>query len=85
MISGFTYAFRIGFADMETVMFRKIKEISPMPDYKLSVRFCEGIKKIYDVKPLFEKIPAFAALKAVSAEAMKREYGKAAGRNASER
>ena len=33
-----------------------------MPDYKLSVQFCEGITKIYDVKPLFEKLPVFAAL-----------------------
>lgn len=33
-----------------------------MPDYKLSVQFCEGVTKIYDVKPLFERLPVFAAL-----------------------
>lgn len=33
-----------------------------MPDYKLSVQFCEGVTKIYDVKPLFECLPVFAAL-----------------------
>ena len=43
-------------------MFHKIKNVSAMPDYKLCVQFCEGITKIYDVKPLFEKLPVFAAL-----------------------
>ena len=33
-----------------------------MPDYKLSVQFCEGVTKIYDVKPLFEQLPVFCAL-----------------------
>ena len=37
-------------------MFHKIKSVSPLPDYQLSVQFAEGITKIYDVKPLFEKI-----------------------------
>ncbi len=43
-------------------MFHKIKNVSPMPDYKLSVQFCEGVTKIYDVKPLFEKLPVFTVL-----------------------
>ena len=43
-------------------MFHKIKSVSALPQYKLSVEFCEGITKIYDVKPLFEKIPIFAEL-----------------------
>ena len=43
-------------------MFHKIKNVSALPDYKLSVQFSEGITKIYDVKPLFEKLPVFAAL-----------------------
>ena len=30
-----------------------------LPDYKLSVQFSEGVTKLYDVKPLFDKIPAF--------------------------
>ena len=38
-------------------MFHKIKNISALPDFKLSVQFSEGVTKIYDVKPLFEKIP----------------------------
>ena len=44
-------------------MFHKIKNVSALPDCKLSVQFSEGITKIYDVKPLFEKIPCFAVLK----------------------
>ncbi len=44
-------------------MFHKIKNVSALPDFKLSVQFSEGVTKIYDVKPLFEKIPFFATLK----------------------
>lgn len=44
-------------------MFHKIKNVSALPEFKLSVQFSEGVTKIYDVKPLFEKLPAFAAFK----------------------
>lgn len=44
-------------------MFHKVKNIFPLPEFKLSVQFVEGATKIYDVKPLFDKIPAFAELK----------------------
>ena len=44
-------------------MFHKVKNVSALPEYKLSVQFSEGVTKIYDVKPLFEKIPVFAELK----------------------
>lgn len=44
-------------------MFHKIKDVMPLPDYRLSVRFSEGCTKTYDVKPLFDKIPVFAGLK----------------------
>ena len=44
-------------------MFHKIKNVFALPEYKLSVQFSEGVTKIYDVKPLFEKIPLFAKLK----------------------
>ena len=43
-------------------MFHKVKTVSPLPDFKLSVQFSEGVTKLYDVKPLFTKIPAFAYL-----------------------
>lgn len=45
------------------MMFHKIKNVAALPDYRLSVQFSEGVTKIYDVKLLFEKLPAFAALK----------------------
>ncbi len=43
-------------------MFHKIKNVSPLPDFKLSVQFAEGVTKIYDVNPLFNKILAFKSL-----------------------
>lgn len=45
-----------------SVMFHKIKNVAALPEYKLSVQFSEGVTKIYDVKPLFVKIPLFAGL-----------------------
>ena len=44
-------------------MFHKVKAVNALPDYRLSVQFAEGVTKIYDVKPLFEKWPSFHALK----------------------
>lgn len=44
-------------------MFHKVKGVSVLDDFKLSVQFSEGITQLYDVKPLFEKIPAFSYLK----------------------
>ena len=49
-------------------MFHKVKNVSALPEYKLSVQFSEGVTKIYDVKPLFEKIPIFTELKKSSQE-----------------
>lgn len=43
--------------------FHKIDAVNPLPDYRLSVQFAEGITKEYDVKPLFEKWDAFTLLK----------------------
>lgn len=44
-------------------MFHKVKSVSPLPDFKLSIQFCEGVTKLYDLVPLFDKIPAFNYLK----------------------
>ena len=44
-------------------MFHKVKNVSPLADFKLKVDFCEGETKIYDVKPLFDEIKGFDALK----------------------
>ena len=44
-------------------MFHKIKSVYPLVGFKLSVRFCEGVTKIYDATPLLSKIPVFSYLK----------------------
>ncbi len=43
-------------------MFHKVKDVSSLPDLKLIVQFSEGAAKEYDMKPLFEKFPAFKQL-----------------------
>ena len=35
----------------------RVKEVSPLDDFILSVLFVNGVKKIYDVKQLFSKFP----------------------------
>ena len=40
-------------------MFHKVKAVNALTDYFLSVQFAEGVTKIYDVKPLFAKLPSF--------------------------
>lgn len=49
-------------------MFHKIKSVSPLPDFRLSVQFSEGVTKLYDVKPLFTKLSVFQALRDDPAE-----------------
>lgn len=49
-------------------MFHKVKSVAPLPEFKLSVQFCEGVTKLYDAKPLFERIPAFRYLSENPAE-----------------
>lgn len=44
-------------------MFHKIKSVSPVEDCKLIVQFTDGVTKLYDISPLFNKIPAFSYLK----------------------
>ncbi len=43
-------------------MFHKVKAVTALPDFRLSVQFAEGVTKLYDVKPLFEKWPVFRSL-----------------------
>ena len=43
-------------------MFHKVKAITPLPDLRLGVQFAEGVSKIYDIKPLFNKWPQFKEL-----------------------
>ena len=49
-------------------MFHKIKSVVPLSDHRLSVQFSEGVTKIYDVSPLFEKIPVFKSLTEIPGE-----------------
>ena len=42
-------------------MFHKVKNVFPNADFKLTVQFCEGVTKIYDVKPLFKRFSVFRA------------------------
>ncbi len=43
-------------------MFHKVKNVFPISDFKLNVQFSEGVTKVYDMKPLFEKLPVFRRL-----------------------
>ncbi len=44
-------------------MFHKVKAVSALTEQRLCVQFAEGMTKIYDVKPLFEKWKPFRVLK----------------------
>lgn len=44
-------------------MFHKIKNVTALPDYKISIQFSEGVTKIYNVKKLIENNPMFRLLK----------------------
>lgn len=44
-------------------MFHKVKCVTSLPDFRLSVQFGEGVTKIYDLKPLFERFPPFQHLR----------------------
>ena len=43
-------------------MFHKVKAVSPLPDFRISVQFAEGVTKIYNVEPLFSKWESFQEL-----------------------
>ena len=49
-------------------MFHKVKSVAPVSDFKLSVQFSEGVTKVYDMKPLFKKLPVFKQLENDPAE-----------------
>ena len=44
-------------------MFHKVKSVTPLKKYELSVQFSEGVTKKYDVKPLFDRYEVFNNLK----------------------
>ena len=43
-------------------MFHKVKSVTALPNLELDVQFVNGTTKIYDAKPLLDRIPAFKAL-----------------------
>ena len=43
-------------------MFHKVKAVNALPGFRLSVQFAEGVTKLYDVKPLFERWAPFRTL-----------------------
>ena len=47
-------------------MFHKIKNVTPLQDFKLIIQFAEGITKIYDMKKLIENNKIFADLKDIN-------------------
>lgn len=49
-------------------MFHKIKSVASFPDFKLSVQFSEGVTRLYDMKPLFKRLPVFKQLENDPAE-----------------
>lgn len=44
-------------------MFHKVKNVTPLDNYEVSVQFSEGITKKYNVKPLFKRFKVFNNLK----------------------
>ena len=47
------------------ILFHKVSEVKPLPDYRLHVYFVNGEKCIYDIKPLFDKWHSFNSLKQI--------------------
>lgn len=43
-------------------MFHKVKSVTPLPNYKLSVQFSEGVTKIYNMKKLIKNNSMFKKL-----------------------
>ena len=43
-------------------MFHLVKFVAALPDFKLTVQFKEGVTKIYDVNPWFNKQKVFHQL-----------------------
>ena len=47
------------------MIFHRIKNITPLPDFILLAEFQDGSVKKYDVKPIMKKIPVFQMLEYV--------------------
>ncbi|MBQ8509855.1 MAG: DUF2442 domain-containing protein [Clostridia bacterium] len=49
-------------------MFHRVKEVKALPDFCLQVHFLNDVSKIYDVKMLIDKYPAFSVFRDVPDE-----------------
>ncbi len=47
-------------------MFYKVQSVTPEENFILSVVFADGVRKKYDLKPLFEKWPVFRDLRDIA-------------------
>ena len=47
-------------------MFYKVQSVPPEENFILSVVFADGVRKKYDLKPLFEKWPVFRDLRDIA-------------------
>lgn len=54
----------IVYADSNTPII-KVVVVKPLPDYKLSLSFSDGVSKVYDVTPLLN-LPVFQILKDIN-------------------
>ena len=39
------------------------RTVTALDNYMLLIEYCEGVARLYDVKPLFDRIPIFNKLK----------------------
>ena len=44
-------------------IFHPARTVTALDNYMLLIEYCEGVARLYDVKPLFERIPVFNNLK----------------------
>ena len=44
-------------------IFHPARTVTALENYMLLIEYCEGVARLYDVKPLFERIPVFINLK----------------------
>lgn len=44
-------------------MLHRVRSVAALPDFKLCVQFGDGHVRVYDVRPLFDRIPCFGYLR----------------------
>ena len=46
-------------------MFHKVKNVTPLPEYRLLAHFTDGSDKLYDMKALFDQYPIFKSFETI--------------------